>query len=70
MGFSRGVHGCIGAPLGRMESRIAIERLLARTSAWWISEEHHGAPTARRYNFVPTYSFRSLAELHIEFTPA
>jgi cytochrome P450 len=70
LGFSRGAHGCIGAPLGRMESRIVIERLLARVRNIRISEEHHGPRDARRYRFEPTYSFRSLAELHIEFDPA
>jgi cytochrome P450 len=70
MAFSRGVHNCAGAPLGRMESRIAIERLLARTSDIRISEAHHGPKGARRYHFEPTYSFRSLSDLHIEFTPA
>jgi cytochrome P450 len=70
MGFGRGVHGCLGAPLGRMESRIAIERLLARVNDIQISEEHHGPAGARQYRFEPTYTFRSLAELHIEFTPA
>lgn len=69
MGFGRGFHGCLGAPLGRMESRIAIERLLARVSDIWISDEHHGPAGARSYRFEPTYTFRSLAELHIEFTP-
>jgi cytochrome P450 len=67
MGFGRGVHGCLGAPLGRMESRIAIERLLARVHDIRISEEHHGPAEARQYRFEPTYTFRSLAELHIEF---
>ena len=70
MGFSRGAHGCLGAPLGRMESRIAIERLLARTSRIEISEQHHGPAGARRYRFEPTYSFRSLSDLHIAFDPA
>jgi cytochrome P450 len=70
MGFSRGAHGCLGAPLGRMESRIAIERLLARVQDIRISEEHHGPAGARRYRFEPTYTFRSLSDLHIEFTPA
>lgn len=69
MAFSRGVHGCPGAPLARMEARIAIERLLARLADIRISEEHHGPPGARRYRFEPTYSFRSLSDLHITFTP-
>jgi cytochrome P450 len=70
MGFGRGVHGCLGAPLGRMESRIAIERLLARVKDIRISEEHHGPSGARRYRFEPTYTFRSLSDLHIEFASA
>lgn len=70
MGFSRGPHGCLGAPLGRMESRIAIERLLARTSNIRLSVEHHGPAGNRHFKFEPTYSFRSLAELYIEFDRA
>ena len=70
MAFSRGAHACIGAPLARLESRIAIERLLARTADIRISEEHHGPSHARRYRYEPTYSFRSLSDLHINFTPA
>jgi len=70
MGFSRGAHGCLGAPLGRMESRIAIERLLARTSQLRLSEEHHGFAGNRHFRFEPTYSFRSLSDLHITFDPA
>lgn len=68
--FSRGKHACPGAPLARLEARVSIERLLARTSDIRISEEHHGPPDARRYRFEPTYSFRNIAELHIAFTPA
>ena len=70
MGFSKGQHGCLGAPLGRMESRIAIEHLLARVRNIRISEEHHGPAGARKYNFEPTYTFRSLADLYVEFDPA
>lgn len=70
MGFSRGVHGCLGAPLGRMEARIAIERLLARTSNIRLSDQHHGPAGNRSFNFEPTYTFRSLADLYIEFDPA
>ena len=70
LAFSRGAHGCLGAPLARMEVRVAIERLLARTSDVRISEAHHGPPGARRYVYEPTYTFRALADLHIEYDPA
>jgi cytochrome P450 len=70
LAFSRGAHACPGAPLARMEARIAIERLLARMRDIRISEAHHGPSDARRYRYEPTYSFRSLSDLHIEFTPA
>lgn len=69
LAFSRGAHACPGAPLARMEARIAIERLLARMRNIRISEAHHGPSAARRYRYEPTYSFRSLSDLHIEFTP-
>jgi cytochrome P450 len=70
MAFSRGAHGCLGAPLARMESRVAIERFLARTRDIRLSDEHHGRAGARRYRFEPTYSFRSLSDLYVTFTPA
>jgi cytochrome P450 len=70
LSFSRGAHACPGAPLGRVEARVAIERLLARVRDIRISDEHHGPPDARRYRFEPTYSFRSLSDLHIEFAAA
>lgn len=34
LGFGHGIHLCLGAPIGRMEGRIAMEQLLARTS--WV----------------------------------
>jgi cytochrome P450 len=43
--FGRGLHFCIGAPLARLEARIAIERLLARTSA--IALDPDDPPTRR-----------------------
>lgn len=68
--FSMGPHACIGAPLARMESRIAIEHLLARVRDIRLSEAHHGSAGARRFRFEPTYAFRSLEELHVEFMAA
>lgn len=70
LAFSRGVHACLGAPLARLEARVAIERILARTTDIRISEARHGPPEARRYVFEPTYTFRNLQDLHIEFDAA
>jgi cytochrome P450 len=67
LAFSRGVHACPGAMLARLEARIAMERLLARLTDIRISEAHHGPVGARRYRYEPTYSFRSLTDLHVEF---
>src|ERR1700742_5116224 len=68
--FGRGIHSCPGAPLARAETRVAIERLLDRTSEIAINESVHGPANDRRYQYVPTYILRGLTELHLEFSPA
>jgi len=57
-GFGRGLHFCIGAPLARLESRIAIERLLARTSHISLDPDH---PPVRR----PSILLRRHASPHV-----
>jgi cytochrome P450 len=69
LSFGQGVHTCPGAPLARAETRIALERVLDRMGDITISEAHHGPADARRYEYSPTYLFRGLQNLHIEFTP-
>ncbi|MEB3019539.1 cytochrome P450 [[Mycobacterium] crassicus] len=66
--FGRGIHSCPGSPLARAETRIAIERLLDRTSEITISQESHGPAGARRFRYIPTYILRGLIELNLEFT--
>jgi cytochrome P450 len=38
--FSHGIHVCLGAPLGRLEGRIALERIVARFSELRLDPEH------------------------------
>ena len=70
LAFGHGVHVCVGAPLARTESRVGVERLLARLDDITISPTAHGPADARTYDYVPAYLIRSLKSLHLEFTPA
>ncbi len=68
--FGRGVHSCPGGPLARAEGRVSIERILDRMRNIRLSEEHHGPPSARHFDYEPTWVLRGLHKLYIEFTPA
>jgi cytochrome P450 len=37
LAFGRGIHTCLGAPMARMEIRVALEEMLARTAAFGCS---------------------------------
>jgi cytochrome P450 len=39
LGFGRGPHNCPGAPLGRMQLRVALEELLSRTAGFELAGE-------------------------------
>jgi cytochrome P450 len=69
MAFGRGAHSCPGGPLARAEARISFERILDRMHDIRLSEQHHGPPNARRFEYEPTWVLRGLHQLHIEFTP-
>jgi cytochrome P450 len=70
LAFGRGIHTCPGAPLARAEARVAIERLLGRTTDIRISERVHGPAGDRSYRYVPTFILRGLTHLQLEFTVA
>ncbi len=61
-GFGHGVHLCIGAELARMEARVALTRLLERSSAIELAE-----PDPRH---LPSLFVRRLTELPVSIRPA
>ena len=58
LGFGFGIHHCIGAGLARMQTRVAIERLLARTRT--IAPTTSDAPT-----YVRSVMIRRLEQFQI-----
>jgi cytochrome P450 len=68
--FGRGVHACPGGPLARAEGRVSLERILDRMTDIRLSDEHHGPPADRRFEYTPTWVLRGLDKLYLEFTPA
>jgi cytochrome P450 len=68
--FGRGPHSCPGGSLARLEARVSIARLLERMAEIRLSEEHHGPPGARHFQYVPTYILRGVTRLYLEFAPA
>jgi cytochrome P450 len=69
LAFSRGAHSCLGQSLARAESRVTIERILDRMTDLRVDETRHGAADDRRWEYLPTWLFRGLTELHLVFTP-
>lgn len=57
-GFGWGIHLCVGAPLARVEARVAFERLLARTALFRLDAaagplRHHRSLMIRRLVELP-----------------
>jgi cytochrome P450 len=67
LAFGRGPHTCPGAALARTETRISLERILARLDRITLDPEHHGPEGDRRFRYLPTYVFRALRDLHLRF---
>jgi cytochrome P450 len=61
LAFGEGIHFCIGAPLARLQTRIAIEELLARFPDYSLS-----GPV----EWSPAYNMRSISSLPIRYSSA
>ena len=61
--FSHGIHFCLGAPLARLEARIAFELLTERLPDLRLS------PSDQHIEFDSNMSFRGPKELWVEWTP-
>lgn len=61
LGFGLGIHFCLGAPLARLEAKIALETLLARFSSF---ERADREPLPR----VPTFIMHGVRKLPIRVT--
>jgi hypothetical protein len=56
LGFGAGAHACLGAPLARLEARIALEEILAAAPDFVVDEtglERMHSPQVRGYTRVP-----------------
>jgi cytochrome P450 len=62
LSFGHGIHFCLGAQLGRLEARVALEVLLTRVSGWALRTE--------RLEWAPSIVMRGLRTLPVELTPA
>jgi cytochrome P450 len=67
LAFGHGIHTCAGAPLARAEGRVALERILDQMSDIRLSEEHHGRPDDRHFDYLPTFFMRAIANLHLTY---
>jgi len=61
LAFSQGIHFCVGAPLARLEAKVAFEALLDRLS------NIRFAPGRNDFRHVPSFTHRGLRELWMEF---
>lgn len=63
LAFSHGIHFCLGAPLARLEARVAFGLLTRRMPDLKLS------PPDQRFEFDPNMSFRGPKEMRAEWTP-
>jgi len=63
LSFGHGIHHCLGAPLARLEARVAIEELLAAIPDFAVAVDPGTLPR------IVSYMIRGPEALPLEFTP-
>ncbi|MFD4759745.1 cytochrome P450 [Streptomyces sp. NPDC058439] len=66
LGFGYGIHYCLGAPLARLETQLALTGLFSRFPKVALADPAREAPWIE----VPFPAFRGLAELPVVLEPA
>jgi cytochrome P450 len=64
LAFGHGLHYCLGAPLARLEGRVAIRTLLERTATLELDTD------PARLSWLPGLLMRGVRSLPVRFTPA
>lgn len=61
LAFSQGIHSCLGAPLARLQARIALEDIARRFSAVELTCDND-------FEYEPSFMLRGLKRLGLTFT--
>jgi cytochrome P450 len=64
LAFGRGIHHCLGAPLARLEGRLAFEQILSRTTNLRLDPEKND------FTHLQNILFRAPQAVHIQLDPA
>ncbi|MFM5906145.1 MAG: cytochrome P450 [Novosphingobium sp.] len=70
IGFGRGAHTCVGAPLARVEVAAILNKFLDHTRSFDLAEAQHGPRDNRTVKYEASYIIRGIESLYVEFEAA